>query len=210
MLVFWKKNEKEEREVRRREQKEAVDRAKVEEEKREAARQARKLEFLISQTELYSHFVGNKLKSMPLVCSRSRKVSDTPYSCRVGGRRCRCSGSRWCYFRGERERCAARYRLRRWLVKLVHTSLESVCSQSHVDDESNMQRHARHNAQAAIAMAKKKAQEFDTQASLERKTNEALKLAKRQAHIHAEETVEGSSTGTPLVDRTSKLLSGIR
>ncbi|KAH9946815.1 P-loop containing nucleoside triphosphate hydrolase protein [Amylocystis lapponica] len=45
MLVFWKKNEKEEKEVRRREQKEAIDRAK--------------LEFLISQTELYSHFVGN-------------------------------------------------------------------------------------------------------------------------------------------------------
>ena len=63
MLVFWKKNEKEERDVRRREQKEAIDRARVEEEKREAARQARKLEFLISQTELYSHFVGNKLKS---------------------------------------------------------------------------------------------------------------------------------------------------
>ena len=63
MLVFWKKNEKEERDVRRREQKEAIDRAKIEEEKREAARQARKLEFLISQTELYSHFVGNKLKS---------------------------------------------------------------------------------------------------------------------------------------------------
>jgi len=63
MMVFWKKNEKEERDVRKREQKEALDRAKVEEEKREAARQARKLEFLISQTELYSHFVGNKLKS---------------------------------------------------------------------------------------------------------------------------------------------------
>jgi chromatin-remodeling ATPase INO80 len=63
MLVFWKKNEKEERDVRKRENKEAADRAKIEEEKREAARQARKLEFLISQTELYSHFVGNKLKS---------------------------------------------------------------------------------------------------------------------------------------------------
>jgi DNA helicase INO80 len=67
MLVFWKKNEKEERDVRKRENKEAADRAKVEEEKREAARQARKLEFLISQTELYSHFVGNKLKSERLM-----------------------------------------------------------------------------------------------------------------------------------------------
>jgi hypothetical protein len=63
MLVFWKKNEREERDIRKREQKEAHDRAKLEEEKREAARQARKLEFLISQTELYSHFVGSKLKS---------------------------------------------------------------------------------------------------------------------------------------------------
>ena len=62
-MVFWKKNEREERDVRKRAEKEAVDRAKLEEEKREAARQARKLEFLISQTELYSHFVGNKLKS---------------------------------------------------------------------------------------------------------------------------------------------------
>lgn len=63
MQVFWKKNEKEERDVRKREHKEALDRQKIEEEKRDTARQARKLEFLISQTELYSRFVGNKLKS---------------------------------------------------------------------------------------------------------------------------------------------------
>lgn len=63
MMVFWKKNEKEERDLRKRAEKEADSRAREEEEKREAARQARKLEFLISQTELYSHFVGNKLKS---------------------------------------------------------------------------------------------------------------------------------------------------
>lgn len=63
MQVLWKKNDKEERDARKREHKEAMDRLKVEEEKREAARQARKLEFLISQTELYSHFVGSKLKS---------------------------------------------------------------------------------------------------------------------------------------------------
>ncbi|KAH8120417.1 SNF2 family N-terminal domain-containing protein [Phellopilus nigrolimitatus] len=66
MLVFWKKNEKEERDMRKRAEKEADNRAKEEEEKREATRQARKLEFLISQTELYSHFVGNKLKTAEL------------------------------------------------------------------------------------------------------------------------------------------------
>jgi chromatin-remodeling ATPase INO80 len=63
MLVFWKKNEKEERDGRKKAEKEALEKAKQEEEKREAQRQARKLEFLITQTELYSHFVGSKLKS---------------------------------------------------------------------------------------------------------------------------------------------------
>ena len=65
-----------------------------------------------------------------------------------------------------------------------------------------MHRHARNNAQNAIALAKKRAQDFDTQAALERKTNEALKLAKRQAHIRGDEDVEmPGGSGTPLVDR---------
>lgn len=74
-----------------------------------------------------------------------------------------------------------------------------------IDDQTNLHRHARHNAQEAIALAKRKAQEFDTQAALERKTNEALKLAKAQAHIRADEDVSGSS-GTPLVDRMYPVL----
>jgi DNA helicase INO80 len=63
MLTFWKRNEREERDLRRRAEKEAIDRAKKEEEMREAKRQARKLNFLISQTELYSHFIGRKIKT---------------------------------------------------------------------------------------------------------------------------------------------------
>jgi chromatin-remodeling ATPase INO80 len=58
-----KGNEKKEKEARKKAEKEAFDRARKEEEMREAKRQARKLNFLITQTELYSHFVGNKLKS---------------------------------------------------------------------------------------------------------------------------------------------------
>src|SRR5579859_2335429 len=61
MLVFWRKNEKEERDLRKKAEKEAIDRAKREEEMRETRRQARKLNFLITQTELYSHFVGKKV-----------------------------------------------------------------------------------------------------------------------------------------------------
>jgi len=61
MLVFWRKNEREERDQRRKAEKEAIDRAKAEEAQREQKRQERKLNFLITQTELYSHFVGKKV-----------------------------------------------------------------------------------------------------------------------------------------------------
>lgn len=59
-LAFWKKNEREERELRRRAEKEAAERKRQEEEQREARRQAKKLNFLITQTELYSHFIARK------------------------------------------------------------------------------------------------------------------------------------------------------
>ncbi|KAJ1731584.1 putative DNA helicase ino80 [Coemansia biformis] len=61
MLMFWKRYEKEEREMRKRAEREAAERQKQEEEARETRRQARKLNFLITQTELYSHFIGNKI-----------------------------------------------------------------------------------------------------------------------------------------------------
>lgn len=62
-MVFMKGNEKKERETRKKAEKEALDKAKKEEDLREAKRAARKLNFLITQTELYSHFVGSKIKS---------------------------------------------------------------------------------------------------------------------------------------------------
>lgn len=63
MMVFMKGNEKKERESRKKAEKEALEKAKKEEEVREASRTARKLNFLLTQTELYSHFIGNKIKS---------------------------------------------------------------------------------------------------------------------------------------------------
>ncbi len=45
---------------------------------------------------------------------------------------------------------------------------------------------------------------FDTQAALDRKTNEALALAKAQAHIRDDDEESGKDkSGTGLVDRTS-------
>ncbi|KAF9532053.1 SNF2 family N-terminal domain-containing protein [Crepidotus variabilis] len=188
MQVFWKKNEKEERDVRKREQKEANDRLKVEEEKREAARQARKLEFLISQTELYSHFVGSKLKTAELQ-GDGEVVPEPIHAAAVE--------------EGEEG------------IPTTGGLLPEIDFDD--EDRTNLHRHARQNAQEAIALAKARAQQFDAQAALERKTNEALRLAKAQAHIHEEKEevqAEGApgeastSTGkAPLVDLDSDELN---
>ncbi|XP_071720212.1 chromatin-remodeling ATPase INO80-like [Rutidosis leptorrhynchoides] len=65
MLVFWKRVDKEMAEVRKREEKEAAEALKREQELREAKRQQQRLNFLLSQTELYGHFMQNKSASQP-------------------------------------------------------------------------------------------------------------------------------------------------
>ena len=76
----------------------------------------------------------------------------------------------------------------------------SVLSSLFSDDPTNLHRHARHNAQEAISLAKQRAQQFDTQAALERKTNEALKLAKAQSHIYENAAQDETPAAPPLVD----------
>ncbi|KAG6552261.1 hypothetical protein Mapa_006111 [Marchantia paleacea] len=61
MVIFWKRVDKEQAEVRRKEEKDAADALKRQEELREAKRQQQRLNFLLTQTELYSHFMQNKL-----------------------------------------------------------------------------------------------------------------------------------------------------
>ncbi|KAD6119634.1 hypothetical protein E3N88_10905 [Mikania micrantha] len=63
MLIFWKRIDKEMAEVRKKEEKEAAEALKREQELREAKRQQQRLNFLLSQTELYSHFMQNKTAS---------------------------------------------------------------------------------------------------------------------------------------------------
>jgi DNA helicase INO80 len=91
MLVFWKGNEKREREGRKVAEKQALDKAKKEEEMREAKRAAKKLNFLITQTELYSHFVGSKMNSAPFATSGE---TDRPCSPRCRRERRDCGGGR--------------------------------------------------------------------------------------------------------------------
>ncbi|XP_062267133.1 chromatin-remodeling ATPase INO80 isoform X1 [Platichthys flesus] len=60
MMLYWKKYEKVEKEHRKRAEKEALEQRKLDEEMKEAKRQQRKLNFLITQTELYAHFMSGK------------------------------------------------------------------------------------------------------------------------------------------------------
>lgn len=60
MIMYWKRNEKSERERRKKAEREMEDRRRKEEEEREAKRQQRKFNYLITQTELYAHFMRHK------------------------------------------------------------------------------------------------------------------------------------------------------
>ena len=61
MAVYWRRHDREVVDMRRRMEREDADRRKREFEMREAERQRKKLEFLLTQTELYSHFIGSKM-----------------------------------------------------------------------------------------------------------------------------------------------------
>lgn len=74
MSNFWKKNEREEREIKKKQEKIALEQAKKEDDERESERQAKKLNFLLTQTELYSHFIGRKIKTDEL--EGNEKIND--------------------------------------------------------------------------------------------------------------------------------------
>lgn len=61
MQSYWKRYDRVERENKRRLEKEAEEQRKLDVELIEAKRQQRKLNFLITQTELYAHFMSKKL-----------------------------------------------------------------------------------------------------------------------------------------------------
>lgn len=60
-LAYWKRSKRVDREIRRKLEKEAEEQRKMDFELIEAKRQQRKLNFLITQTELYAHFMSRKL-----------------------------------------------------------------------------------------------------------------------------------------------------
>uniref|UniRef100_A0A1B0CSZ6 Chromatin-remodeling ATPase INO80 n=1 Tax=Lutzomyia longipalpis TaxID=7200 RepID=A0A1B0CSZ6_LUTLO len=61
MQAYWKRYDRVERETRRRMEEEAEEQRKMDVEMIEVKRQQRKLNFLITQTELYAHFMSKKI-----------------------------------------------------------------------------------------------------------------------------------------------------
>ncbi|KAL3872724.1 hypothetical protein ACJMK2_035930 [Sinanodonta woodiana] len=84
MLVYWKRFEKVEKEHRKRVEKEALEQRKMDLELKEARRQQRKLNFLITQTELYAHFMAKKLTGEATVAHQIlNKLDEAPTKSQV-------------------------------------------------------------------------------------------------------------------------------
>ncbi|WWC70534.1 uncharacterized protein I206_104485 [Kwoniella pini CBS 10737] len=144
MLIYWKKNEKEELLARKKAEKESLEKAKAEEEARESKRQARKLNFLLTQTELYSHFIGKKIKTSEAEQADGMEKPITTIEDGLNNNEDLGLGDD-----GE------------ILPDIDYDD----------DDEENLRRHAARGAQAAVQAAKDKAAAFD-QANAQRGAQE--------------------------------------
>lgn len=142
MMGFWKRNEREERDLRKAAEKQEIENARKEEAERESARQKRKLNFLISQTELYSHFIGKKIKT-----DEVERSTDNPEVAQ-----------------------ADKHQIPQNNLSVKEptgpvggkvTNFENLDFDD--DDESNLQAAAMANAQNAIAEAQRKAREFNNE-----------------------------------------------
>lgn len=142
MMGFWKRNEREERDLRKAAEKQEIENARKEEADREAARQKRKLNFLISQTELYSHFIGKKIKTdeverstdNPEIAKDPNKIEENKLAIDEPSGP---AGSK--------------------VTQFENLDFDD-------EDETNLQAAAMANAQNAIAEAQKQAREFNNEA----------------------------------------------
>lgn len=148
MMGFWKRNEREERDLRKAAEKQELENQRKEEAEREAARQKRKLNFLISQTELYSHFIGKKIKT-----DEVERSTDNPELAATDADKNRAI------------KHALAVENTDGPVGSKVTDFENLDFDN--EDESQLQAAAMANAQNAIAEAQKKAREFNNEADLD-------------------------------------------
>ncbi|KAI9844343.1 MAG: putative DNA helicase ino80 [Sclerophora amabilis] len=143
MMSFWKRNEREERDLRRMAEKQEFENAKKAEADREANRQKRKLNFLISQTELYSHFIGHKIKTDEV----ERSTDDVEASAKVIEPGKAAEGALKLSDDPSRKSSAK-------VTQFENLDFDD-------DDETNLQEIARANAQNAVQEAQDRARAFN-------------------------------------------------
>lgn len=156
MLIFWKRNERGDLLNRQKAEKEIIDKAKKEEESRESRRQARKLNFLITQTELYSHFIGNKIKT-----AEAEQSEDTAGDSRL-----------------QMAPTTTTMPSEPLPLKPGETATELDFD---ADDDEALRAAAARNAQEAVQAAKRKAQGFDTESG----ARAAISTGDAQADVDA-------------------------
>lgn len=145
MMGFWKRNEREERDLRKAAEKQEIENARREEADREAARQKRKLNFLISQTELYSHFIGKKMKT-----DEVERSTDNPE-----------------IKRPTNEMAQNKLDIAEPSGPVGDTVTDFENLDFDNEDETQLRAAAMANAQNAIAEAQKKARQFNNEADLD-------------------------------------------
>ncbi|SPN98759.1 related to DNA-dependent ATPase DOMINO B [Cephalotrichum gorgonifer] len=148
MMGFWKRNEREERDLRKAAERQELENQRKEDADREAARQKRKLNFLISQTELYSHFIGKKIKT-----DEVERSTDNPELAATEAAK-----------NGTDESAVAIHEPTGPVGSKV-TNFENLDFDN--EDESHLRAAAAANAQSAIAEAQRKARAFNNEADLD-------------------------------------------
>ncbi|GAA5855649.1 hypothetical protein JCM8547_001631 [Rhodosporidiobolus lusitaniae] len=171
LMIYMKGNEKREREQRKKAEKEALEKARKEEEVREAKRTARKLNFLITQTEIFSHFVGSKIKTSEAEDSADTAAEATQPAPPV-----------------ERSSTfTAAIAANDTVGDLKELNFD-------VDDDETAAQHARRNAQAAVDAARAAAAEFDAAA----KANSTEPVASTSAAAADSSAPPASAPNAPL------------
>ena len=79
MQAYWKRFDRVERQQKRLQEREAEEQLKQDVQLLEAKRQQRKLNFLITQTELYAHFMANKIGAMGLAENEAKILDQVTF-----------------------------------------------------------------------------------------------------------------------------------
>lgn len=74
MVSFWRRKEKETADMKRKREKEETDARKKREEEEETLKQRKRLEYIMRQSDIYSHFMAQKLGIAPIVPSNVSSI----------------------------------------------------------------------------------------------------------------------------------------